>query len=657
MAMPYDYTTVTADSVAAETDAALAAAEELIRRSIASAAEPSFTETLATLELANAAVTDGYGRGAFMAHVHPESAVRDTGREAEERITKWRMALAFRDDLYAAVRAFADTPAAARLEGEEARLLEHWLRDFRRAGQELAPERRRELEKLRERLIELEVAFQRNVSEFDDGLDLTREQLDGLPESYVERLRPGATPGTYRVSLDYPEMTPFMEGARDRSLREALMRKKWNSAATQNRPLLEEALDLRRQIAVILGQPTWAHVAMEPKMADPEDVAAFYAELVPPIRDQAARESATLGTRMRADDPAARLETWDWLYYDMQQQREEHGVDADEIAEYLPLDHVWQWLFEITGEVLGLDYRRVEEARAWHPDVALYEIRDRSSGELIAHFYADLFPREGKYSHAAAFPLVVGHRRADGSYETPVNAIVANLTPPSGERPSLLRHGPRGEIETLFHEFGHILHMSLTRAAYARFSSGETEWDFVEAPSQIMEHWSWQPELMRRISSHYATGETIPDRLVEALVGSRYINVGMRYARQVWFGTTDLALHTATDAVEMDGLLRQTYAVTALPYPEDTFYLASFGHLMGGYDAGYYGYLWAEVIGDDMFGRFGGDDLLSAEVGGDYRREVLEPNGTRDANDMVRAFLGREPTNEAFLRMRGLPVD
>ncbi|MEO8247537.1 MAG: M3 family metallopeptidase, partial [Chloroflexota bacterium] len=337
--------------------------------------------------------------------------------------------------------------------------------------------------------------------------------------------------------------------------------------------------------------------------------------------------------------------------------RDEHGVDADEVAEYLPLDHVWQGLFEITGQVLGLDYRKVDDARAWHPDVSLYEIRDRSSGELIAHFYADLFPREGKYSHAAAFPMVAGHRRADGSYQTPVNAIVANLTPPSGGRPSLLRHGPRGEIETLFHEFGHILHMSLTRGAYARFSSGETEWDFVEAPSQIMEHWSWQPELIRRISKHHATGEVMPDRLVDALTGSRYINVGMRYARQIFFGTLDLAMHTATDVVDLDDATREAYRVTALPYPADTFFLANFGHLMGGYDAGYYGYLWAEVIGDDMFGRFASEGLLSSEVGGEYRREVLEPNGTRDANEMVRAFLGREPSNEAFRRLRGLPTD
>ena len=617
---------------------------------------PTLEATLAPLEIANARVAAGYGRGAFMAQVATDAAVRDAGSEAEERITKWRVGLAFRDDLYAAVRALADSPAGAALEGEDRRLLDFWLRDFRRAGQELAPEKRRELEALRSRLVELEVAYQRNISEFADGIDVTREDLAGMPDSFVERLQPGSEPGTLRVSLDYPEFTPFMERADRRDLREALFRKNWNKAAETNRPLLTEALELRRTIASLLGYPTWGHVATEIRMSgDPDRVAAFYEQLIPPIRAAAAAEIEKLGGMMAAAGMDGKIQTWDWGYYDTAEQLAKHGIDQDEVAQYLPLDRVWQGLFEITGEVFGLDYREVADARAWHPDVKLYEIRDRSSGEHLASFYADLFPREGKFSHAAAFPIVLGHRRADGRYEKPVNAIVANFTPPAGDRPSLLRHGPRGEVETLFHEFGHILHMSLTRAAYARFSGADTEWDFVEAPSQIMEHWAWQPELIRRISGHWKTGEPIPDRLVDGLIGARYINVGTRYARQVFFGTLDLALHGAQEVEAVDAM-REAYRVTALDYPEDTFFLAGFGHVMGGYDSGYYGYLWAEVIGDDMFGRFLEEGLLSTDVGGDYRREILEPNGTRPAADMVRAFLGREPSNRAFLEMRGMPV-
>jgi thimet oligopeptidase len=304
--------------------------------------------------------------------------------------------------------------------------------------------------------------------------------------------------------------------------------------------------------------------------------------------------------------------------------------------------------------VFGLSYEELPDARAWHPSVRLYAIHDRASGQLLAHFYTDLFPREGKYGHAAAFPLVVGHRGEDGEYVRPVNAIVANFTPPSADRPSLLRHGPHGELETLFHEFGHILHMSLTTAAYTRFSGADTEWDFVEAPSQIMEHWVWEPSVLGRFARHYRTGEPLPAELAAKLREARYINVGIRYARQVFFGTMDVALHTAGASPDLDAEIRRAFAVTHMPYPDETFMLGAFGHLMGGYDAGYYGYLWAEVIGDDMFGRFMREGVTSPAVGAAYRRTILEPNGSRSADEMVREFLGREPSNEAFLSLRGM---
>jgi Zn-dependent oligopeptidase len=653
--MPYDYRTVTAESVTQEVDAALARADALVERMVASVKQPSFDETLRPLELAGAEIGVGYGRGAFMAQVHPDAAVRDAGQRAEERINKWRVAIVFRDDVYRAVAAFGETAEAKALTGEQARLLEHWLRDFRRAGHELTPEQRRELESLRNRLVELQTAFQRNINESPDWIEVDREGLDGLPDSYVERLRPGEQPGTYRVSLEYPEINPFMERATNRAHREKLFRKNFNQAAAVNRPLLAEALEIRRRIAALLGHPTWAHYAMEVKMAaDPDRVAAFYEQLVPPL-EAAARDEIRQMARMHADAGATdELQPWDWHFYDTRQSMEEHGVDQNEVTQYLPLDPVLDGMFALTGDVFGLDYERVPEADAWHPSVQLFRIRDRASGELIAHFYTDLFPREGKFTHAAAFPLQIGHRAADGSYVKPVSAIVANFTPPSGSRPSLLTHGPHGEIETLFHEFGHILHMSLTHAEFTRFSAAETEWDFVEAPSQIMEHWVWQPEVLARFARHHETGEPIPAELLEHMAASRYINVGIRATRQVFFGTMDLALHATADEPDMDAAIRNSWAVTQLPYPEDTFMLASFGHLMGGYDAGYYGYLWAEVIGDDMWGRFAAEGISSPEVGSAYRHAILEPNGALSGDELVAGFLGRPASIDSYLQMRGM---
>ncbi len=646
--MLHDFATVTAQSVRDATDAAIADADALVAGAVAAA--PSFDATLLPLELAWADLMRAYGIGAFMGQVHPDADVRDAGTDAEERLSKWRVAVAFRRDLFEAVRAFATTDDAQALSGERARLLEHWLRDFRRAGQELDGAKRNELETLRNRLVEVEVAFQRNLNEFRDGIDVTREQLDGLGDAYIERLSPGEHEATFRVSLDYPEVFPFLEQGNDRELRRALFDKDWSRAIDDNRPLLQEALELRRRIAEILGEPTWAHHAMELKMAkDPARVRTFYEELLPALDATVRSDLDALASRIGLDGEA--VQPWDWRYADTMMRREEYGIDQDEVSEYFPLEAVVQGMFDITGEVLGLDYRVIEEAHAWHDSVRLYEILDRGSGRSVAHFYADLFPRDGKFGHAAAFTLVIGHRAADGSQVAPVSAIVANFTPPSADRPSLLKHT---EVTTLFHEFGHILHLSLSRAEFARFSGGETEWDFVEAPSQIMEHWAWDPSVLGRFARHYQTGEPMPADLAEQLRGSRFVNVGLKTAMQAFYGQIDLALHAEPTTPDLDAALRRTYAVTGMPYPEGTFMLAGFGHLLGGYDAGYYGYLWANVIGDDMYSRFANEGILSPSVGADYRREILEPNGSRDAEELVRGFLGRDSSNAEFLRLRGM---
>jgi Zn-dependent oligopeptidase len=657
--MLHDFTNTTADSVQAAVTDALAEADALIERTVASVDAPSFEATMRPLDQAGAAAMGGYSRGAFMAYVHTDSDVRDAGQAAEEAVQKWMVQLPFREDLYRAVRAFADTPEAAALEGEPKRLLEFWLRDFRRAGHELAPEDKAELESLRRRLVELEVAFARNINDDQGGIEVTREDLAGLPDDYVERLSPGTEPGTYKVSIKRPERIPFLAQARNRELREELFRKDWTAAVATNRPILEEALKLRHRIAQLFGLPTWAHYALQVKMAgSPERVEEFYAEIVPPLRAAAEREVATLQERAERDGIIGPLQAWDWTYYDDQQAREEHGVDQNLVSAYLPLEPMIDGMFALTSEVFGVEYRRVPDARAWHPDVTLYEIHDRASGELIAHFYADLFPREGKFYHAAAFPLELGHRRADGSYATPVSAIVANLTPPGPDRPSLLRHGPHGELETLFHEFGHILHESLTRAESARFSGAETERDFVEAPSQIMEHWVWQPSILARFARHHETGEPIPQDLIDRIVGSRYLNVGLRGAWQVSYGAEDMTMHASREPVDIDTAMRDAFTVTSLPFPEGTCSVASFGHLMGGYDAGYYGYLWAEVIGDDLWGRFMDEGITSPGVGMAYRRAILEPNGSRSGDAMVADFLGRPAAVENYLRMRDLlPVE
>ena len=586
-----------------------------------------------------------------MGRVHPDLEVRTAGLEAEERLTKWTSDLAFREDLYAAVSAYAATDDAATLIGLEERSLDFVLRDFRRSGQTLEPAKRAELRTLRLRLVELQVAFQRNINEWKDYIEVTAADLDGMTADYIGRLAEGETPGTRRVSLDYPEYLPFMEEARRRDLRAALQHKFYNVAAAENSPILEEAVSIRRRIADLLGYATWADYAMEIKMADPGTVDDFYAGIVPGLTEKGRAELAALQELLAADHPGADVQAWDWAYYDTEQRKAEYGVDPNVVAEYFPLEDVLAGLFDITGEVLGVEYRQVPDADAWHEDVALYEIRDRERDTAVAYVYADLFPREGKYGHAACFGLRGGRALPDGSYRKPIAAIVANVTKPGADTPSLLKHS---EAVTLFHEFGHVLHYCLTEVAHPRFAGFQTEWDFVEAPSQIMENWMWEPDVLARFARHYETGAPIPPDLVRQLVAARDQNVGLKMLRQVFFGKLDLALHAAAGPVDVDAAYRRAFEYTLLPFPESTRFPASFGHIMGGYDAGYYGYLWARVFGDDMFSEFVAGGVLDPGIGRRYRKEILATGSSRDAGEHLEAFLGRPPSTAAFMARLGL---
>ncbi len=642
----------TPEEVLAATDAALFEAEALVAAAIATGGRGSFETVLLPLDEASARIAAGYAAGAFMARVHVDPAVRDAGQEAEERLDHWRVDLPFREDLAATIFAFATSPEGAALAGEPRRLLDRLVRDLRRAGQGLDPAPREEVRRLEGRLVELQSAFQRNIDEFEDGLDLTREELEGLDDDFVSGLRPGAEPGTFRVTLDSPDAYPFLQQARRRDLRRDFEHRQFNEAREANEPLLAEALEIRRRIAALLGYPSWAHYAIEVKMAgDPQAVRRFYDGLIPPLRLRMTGEVARLEEILREDGEEAPLRTWDWRYCDTRLRRRDFAVDPDVLKQYLPLEAVFDGLLGLCAEVFGLVFERVADAAAWHPDVVRFRVWDAASGAEIGDILMDLHPRDGKYGHAAAWALVPGRRLPDGTYQKPLTAIVANLPRPGADRPALLRHS---DVVTLFHEFGHVLHSTLTRAELTRFSGSETEWDFVEAPSQILEHWAWQADVLTRFARHHATGEPIPRALVERLVASRDLDVALTTLRQCYLGLMDLGLHGPEETRDIAAVDRAAFGAWGLPYHEGTLYPCSFGHLMGGYDAGYYGYLWSKVYGDDMFGRFEAEGITSPVVGADYRREILEPNGTRDGMEMLRAFLGREPSPATFLRLLGI---
>jgi thimet oligopeptidase len=651
-----DYGVPTPAEIQRAEEDALARAAAIVAEVVAVPdADRTFANTLVHLEDALDILEQAQGRYGFMSYVAESAEVRAAADHLREALEKYEIELSFREDLYAAITAYQASPEAAALTGERKRLLEWTLRDYRRDGFGLPPEQRRRVRQLKERLVELGLVFQRNIDTYEDALWLSREELAGLPAAFVERLRSEQRDGQtlYRVSLDYPEMYPFLENAESEDLRRELLVKSYRRGGAANIKVLEEAIAVRDELARLLGYPSWADYVLEVRMAKTAGAArAFLADLREKVRPKLERDLALLteAKRRYLGRDGVSLELWDWRFYHHYLLKTRYAIDDFEVAKYFPLDAVLRGLFHVYQTLLALRFEELPEANAWHPDVKLFRVLDAADGREVAFFYMDLFPRPNKYGHAAAFTLRGGRLLGDGSYQKPVSAIVANFTKPTESEPSLLRHS---EVETLFHEFGHILHQTLTTASHLRFSGTRTERDFVEAPSQMLEHWVWQPEVLAGFTRHVETGLPIPKEIVDSLVSAKNLSSGVTTCRQLYFAELDMAYHGGGAAKDTTALARELHEISGFPAPPDTHWQSGFGHLFG-YDAGYYGYKWSEVFADDMFSRFEAAGVMNADLGLEYRRKVLEPGGTLDGADLVRGFLGREPSSDAFLRNIGL---
>ncbi|HEX5479154.1 MAG TPA: M3 family metallopeptidase [Dehalococcoidia bacterium] len=615
--------------------------------------ERTFENSLVALESAVDHMAQAGGQYAFMAYVAADDTLRETAREWEETLDKHGVELAFREDLYQAIRGFAETPEAGALTGDAKRLLDRTLRDYRRNGFELPKEQRERVQALMNRLVELGTVFRKAIDDWDDGILVERERLAGMPDRWIDGLKTVQEDGVtkYRVSLDYPEIMPFMDNAEDEQLRHEMFIKNQNKGGADNVQVLEEAIRVRAEIASLLGYDSWAAYVVEVRMAKQrEHVDGFLADLETKLHVKAGADMAALSKAKQAHTGDPHINIWDWWFYTNLLHKTEYAVDDFAVAQYLPLERVVEGLFLVTQELLGIRYQPAKNASVWHEDVQAFDIFEADGDRPFARFYMDLYPRPNKFGHAAAFTMRGGRRLPDGSYQEPASAIVANFTKPTPDTPSLLRHT---EVVTFFHEFGHILHQTLTRARFLEFSGSSTERDFVEAPSQMLEHWVWDRDVLRRFARHHETGEALPDDLLDAMLRAKNLSSGIANLRQMFFARLDFAIHSPGFDGDTTRAVRELYPVTGFPYPEGTHFQGGFGHLFG-YDAGYYGYLWSRVFGDDMFTRFEAAGVLDRATGLDYRRAILERGGSVDGDVLVRDFLGREPNNDAFLRELGL---
>lgn len=603
----------------------------------------SFANTVAAFEEASAIFQEEVTIPVFLAYTSGDKALRKAGMDLEMEISQYAIDLNTREDIFNALKDFADK--GVKLDEADQRLLDKTMLGFLRNGLGLPEKKRAMVKKLMRELVKIEIKFSQNLREVKDVLEVSEEELKGLPEDYKARLKK-TDAGKYVVTLDYPDYVPFMANAENGDARRRLEFLFNNRGGMPNVRFLEKAIVLRRKIAKLLGYKNYADYVLSDRMAaNSQTVKTFLENLRLRLKTKGRHE---LKERLQLKGGKDRiLHSWETSFYNNLLKKTKYSVDEEKIKEYFPLETVLSGMLDTFGSLLGAKF--VPSALpVWHKDVRAYEVRN-DDGSIAAYFYFDLFPREGKYKHAACFGIRSGRELADGSYNIPAAAIVANFTPPAEGQPSLLKFD---DVVTLFHEFGHVTHNIFTTAKYSSFSGTSVSRDFVEVPSQMLENWAYQPEVLKKISGHFRNpAEKLPDDAIKKIIAARNMDSGLFYLRQLLFGILDMTYHTASKIADSTKTYeRLMKRIALIPMSKGTHPQASFGHIMGGYEAGYYSYLWSRVISVDLFGRFLDTGVMNKETGRRYRELILAPGRSYDEAGQVRKFLGRDSTEDAFLR-------
>ncbi|THH10464.1 hypothetical protein EW145_g1314 [Phellinidium pouzarii] len=594
----------------------------------------------------------------FYQNVSASKELRDASNQAEIFLRNFSVEDEMRVDIFTAKK-HAEANIAAKgikLSTEEARLVEKMLLDGKRAGLHLSEEKRESLTAKKKELSQICLEFGKKFNEEDGKIFFTEEELKGVPADVISgyEKREEGSHITFGVTHKTPDIFPLFKYAQDPETRKKAFSSHEDRLA-MNAPLLNKALDLRRQIAALLGYDTWADFITEAKMVkSAKGVNEFLDDLEQKLRPVGLKNREALLAMKKNEHDTLNLPfdgefyVWDYRYYDRKFTEENLSLDDSLVKEYFPVTYVVPAVLRIYQNLLGVRFESVK-AELWHPDAELFAVWEAdakdSNESFLGYCYLDLFPREAKYSHAAVWPLIPGFNLPDGKRNYPVTAMVANLAKPTPERPALMRHD---DVVTFFHEMGHVFHGLLSKTRFSRFHGTSVAGDFVEAPSQMLENWCWEPKVLAQMSQHFQTEKSLPDDLIQKIIKSRYINVGLYYLRQLFFAKFDIKVHTdkgqgylqqcassyhiKTEACDYTALWNDLRTSVALVNGSGKFEAGqgSFGHITGGYDAGYYGYTYSLVFAADMYATVFKKDPLDPALGRRYRKEILLPGGSRD---------------------------
>ncbi|EME38477.1 hypothetical protein DOTSEDRAFT_75864 [Dothistroma septosporum NZE10] len=640
----------------------------------------------------------------FYQAVSTDAKVRDASTEAEKQMDDFSIEASMREDIFQLVDAvYKKQKADKSLDAESRRLLEKDHKGYIRMGLGIpaGPDRDR-FKAIKKRLSELSITFQKNLNEENGGLWLTRKELEGVPEDVVEGLTKGkvgtADEGKVFLTFKYPDLFPTLKYCKNEEVRQRVFVANENKCP-DNTELFKEAIVLRDEAARLLGYPNHATFRIEDKMAKtPKTVDTFLGDLRERLAPGGLKEIEKLKELKKADTGKAdNYFLWDHRFYDTLMLEKEYQLDQKLISEYFPLQTSISGMLNIFEEIFGMQFVEVQgEHRdqisetgkgsdiVWHPDVQVFAVWDDQGegGGFVGYLYLDLHPRDGKYGHAANFNLQPGFINENGTRRYPATALVCNFSKPTPKKPSLLKHD---EVVTLFHELGHGIHDLVSRTIYSRFHGTATVRDFVEAPSQMLENWCWTPSQIKSLSKHWSylspeyaeaykqehgtqrPSENIPDDLIQSIIRTQHVNDALFNLRQLHFGIFDMTIHEPVSHGEVEKLdASETYNklrkdISKIDGPEEIGQgyhwghgQATFGHLIGGYDAGYYGYLSSQVYSADMFYTVFKKDPMNGKEGRRYRHTVLEKGGSQDEMETLKQFLGREPSTEAFYTELGL---
>jgi thimet oligopeptidase len=621
-----------ADQVSRASGEALARARELLSRiESIPLTDSSVERVLDGWDDTGTVLEDAFGVISLLNSVHPDKAVRDACDVALVQESIFLTEVFQNEKFYERVEAVTPHSVAAR------ELRKQLLEAFEDSGVSLPPEKRDRFKEISERLTELGQEFAKNIRENDAQLRFSPDECRGLPQSWLERVKRDDD-GNYVVGFDYPDYVPFLMNAHDEQARRRYWTANTLRGTGRNLDVMDEIVALRKEIADLYEVPSYAHYVTKRRMVEnPETVTQFLDEVRNVVTEAELRDLGELAA-MKAELTGvpveqAVIQRWDVSYYRERIRERRYAIDQEELRKYFPTAPTVRWMLDISERLYGVRFEQ-RQVPVWHEDVLYVDVSDAESGDFIGGIYLDLYPRDGKYKHAAAWP-VRGVSRRTG--RKPISVLVTNFN----------RQGlTHDELETLLHEFGHVLHGVLSETHYSAHAGTSVQRDFVEAPSQMYEEWASRMESLSLLRNHCEDCPAVDESLVERLNKAKKYGSGIDYGRQLLYASYDMALSNESPGRCLDVWARME-GETPMGYVDGTQFPGTFEHIASGYAAGYYGYMWAKVIALDLVTAFGAD-LMNGETGRRFRELILGRGSEEPARDLVERFLGRPVASDAF---------